>query len=642
MNRALSRRHHADDSPAVPEAARLAHFASGAHARPPDRDARQSLDNQAVQAMYRRGSLHAKLELQAADTPEEQQADAFAERVMRTPDACCSNCATGGSCDRPPVVQRSSSAHEGGPGALSAENEQAVTRLTTGGDPLPAAERSFFEPRLVRDLGDVRIHHDEPAQDAARAISAKAFTVGSHIGFGAGRWAPGTSAGRHLLAHELAHVQQSSSNAHGDTARASGNAAVRRAPGDPALPEPVPPFKPAPGQLGAETSRVTHSQSKIIDVTIQCSSRCGWTEDVQLRFDPDKGACRIDTGADVEFVPSPNAARRLSNADFETLAGRYMSLANSYFEGWYAVRITGDQCGAPCQNLQMPIHVHMNRAKGGKQIILSSGDERENAGEVHAGTSDWTLRHEAAHVSLGAADEYEEAGEACREGENVEERDWSLMAKQTRWTRRSLLHPRHFSHIVTWFQHEYPGCRIELVPLRVPSPIDFDVTLTMGAGFMGKSQGLAYDLGLRVGFPLDRLRDWAFSVGPHAHMLMTTGNDESRTAYLLGLRFGLEKRFTPSTGGPILGGFAEFGYGRFGLTPSGDFTERHEGSPFVLAGLRAGYAFPENNLPPAITLDASVGAPLGVPGVIGTQTGSVPPQTRETWWQLGLSAIWRY
>jgi hypothetical protein len=504
---------------------------------------------------------------------------------------------------------------------------------------LPAAERDFFEPRLARDLGDVRVHRDEPAQDAARAISARAFTVGSHIGFGAGHWAPGTSAGRHLLAHELAHVQQSTSNAPGDVARARGNDAVRRAPGRPALPEPVPPFKPAPGQLGTETSRVTHSQSKSIDVTIQRSSRCGWTEDVQLRFDPDKGACRIDTGADVEFVPSPVAARRLSNADFETLAGRYMGLANSYFEGWYALRITGgDHCGAPCQNVQMPIHVHMNRGKGGKRIVLSSGNERENAGEVHAGTPDWTLRHEAGHVALGAADEYEESGEACREGENVEERDWSLMANQKRWTRRSLLQPRHFSHIVTWFQHEYPGCGIEMIPLRGPGPLDIDVTLSMGAGFMGKSQGLAYDLGFRVGVPLDRLREWAFSVGPHAHMLLTTGNDESRTAYLLGLRFGLERRFTPSTGGPILGGFAEIGYGRFGLTSGGDATERHEGAPFALAGVRAGYAFPENNLPPAITLDASV----GVPGVIGTQGESVPPQTRANWWQLGLSATWRY
>jgi hypothetical protein len=32
--------------------------------------------------------------------------------------------------------------------------------------------------------------------------------VGSHIAFGAGRYAPGTAAGRRLLAHELAHVVQ--------------------------------------------------------------------------------------------------------------------------------------------------------------------------------------------------------------------------------------------------------------------------------------------------------------------------------------------------------------------------------------------------------------------------------------------------
>src|SRR5262249_52279495 len=35
-----------------------------------------------------------------------------------------------------------------------------------------------------------------------------AWTLGNHIGFDAGQWAPSTSAGDHLIAHELQHVVQ--------------------------------------------------------------------------------------------------------------------------------------------------------------------------------------------------------------------------------------------------------------------------------------------------------------------------------------------------------------------------------------------------------------------------------------------------
>lgn len=65
---------------------------------------------------------------------------------------------------------------------------------------------AFFEPRLGRDLGPVRIHADAPAAASARALDARAFTVGHHIVFAAGRYTPRTPAGRRLLAHELVHV----------------------------------------------------------------------------------------------------------------------------------------------------------------------------------------------------------------------------------------------------------------------------------------------------------------------------------------------------------------------------------------------------------------------------------------------------
>jgi hypothetical protein len=82
------------------------------------------------------------------------------------------------------------------------------TRASAGGAPLPAAERDFFERRLGHDFGAVRIHTDARASASARAVGALAYAHGRNIVFRAGSYAPGTPAGRRLLAHELTHVAQ--------------------------------------------------------------------------------------------------------------------------------------------------------------------------------------------------------------------------------------------------------------------------------------------------------------------------------------------------------------------------------------------------------------------------------------------------
>ena len=68
--------------------------------------------------------------------------------------------------------------------------------------------RAFFEPRFGQDLSHVRVHTDGAAQQSARDVNALAYTVGPHVVFGAGRYAPGTLDGQRLLAHELTHVVQ--------------------------------------------------------------------------------------------------------------------------------------------------------------------------------------------------------------------------------------------------------------------------------------------------------------------------------------------------------------------------------------------------------------------------------------------------
>ncbi len=80
--------------------------------------------------------------------------------------------------------------------------------LSAGGQPLDRQTRSFMEARFGHDFGRVRIHADARAAESARAVNAHAYTVGAHIAFAPGRFAPTTADGRRLLAHELAHTIQ--------------------------------------------------------------------------------------------------------------------------------------------------------------------------------------------------------------------------------------------------------------------------------------------------------------------------------------------------------------------------------------------------------------------------------------------------
>lgn len=574
-----------------------------------------------MQALLRGGWVRPKLELGAPDDPEEREADATAERVMRMPEgACCSSCAGGGTCDDETLRRKASAAgaaHPQPPGGL----ERQVRGLTAGGEALSPGLRRFFEPRMGRELGAVRIHRGHEAQRAAGSIRARAFTIGQHVGFAAGQWAPDTGEGRRLLAHELAH-----------TGQAAGS--VRRQ----AVPEPVPPFVPAPGQQGTEISRRTRPGVRRFDVVIRRTTSCGWNADLDLVFDPD-GDCLVETGRTVDFVHPTTTHNRLPPDQFEALASRFLAAANDYLDGWFAIRITGDDagCGAPCRDKAMPIRVRLRRQAGGHAITLTSGSGRENAGHVYGSTSAGTLRHEAGHVALGISDEYEESGVACREGEHVEERDYSLMASHHVYGRRSLLHPRHFSHVVHWFETEYPRCRVELVPLKQPSPIDVDLSIGMGAGGIGGISGVSLSAGIGVGIPLDRLRSWMLTVGPHAHMLTAFGDTGSRDVYLAGLRFGLERRFRPSATGPFLGGFVEAGYGSFSLRDWDRGIDQTERGAYGLVGGRAGINFAAPLLP-SLALEGSAGTPIGAPGRIGDAV----PVPRESFWQLGIVGAFRF
>ena len=82
--------------------------------------------------------------------------------------------------------------------------------LHSSGEPLNSVIRNYFEPRFGHDFSQVQVHADTKAAASAQAENALAYTVGQDIVFGAGQYKPEASAGRSLLAHELAHVVQQS------------------------------------------------------------------------------------------------------------------------------------------------------------------------------------------------------------------------------------------------------------------------------------------------------------------------------------------------------------------------------------------------------------------------------------------------
>jgi hypothetical protein len=91
---------------------------------------------------------------------------------------------------------------------LAAPSSLVRDTLRGHGRPLEPAVREEMEARFSHDFSRVRVHTDGLAADSARAVNASAYTVGRDVVFGAGRYAPATSEGSRLLAHELAHTIQ--------------------------------------------------------------------------------------------------------------------------------------------------------------------------------------------------------------------------------------------------------------------------------------------------------------------------------------------------------------------------------------------------------------------------------------------------
>ncbi len=181
------------------------------------------MGNQAAQRLLREGVIQAKLTVNRPGDRFEQEADRVADQVMRMPavsgatvaesaQRLCTKCEE--DVQRQPVEDEANAMpvqaqpEAGHTPAVTPAVQAQVEALRGGGQRLSTATQSFFEPRFGHDFGHVRLHTDAQAAASARALGARAYTVGRDIVFGAGQYAPHTTDGRRLLAHELTHTVQ--------------------------------------------------------------------------------------------------------------------------------------------------------------------------------------------------------------------------------------------------------------------------------------------------------------------------------------------------------------------------------------------------------------------------------------------------
>jgi hypothetical protein len=149
--------------------------------------------------------VQARLKVGRSDDAQEREADAAADRVIGGVPAPTIDSGTAGDVQRSSTGGSAEAEHD-----LAGDTASRIQSRRGAGAPLPANEQSYFESRFDAPLDGVRVHHDTEAADLSRQLSAHAFTVGQDVFFGAGQYRPGTTGGRHLIAHELAHVRQQS------------------------------------------------------------------------------------------------------------------------------------------------------------------------------------------------------------------------------------------------------------------------------------------------------------------------------------------------------------------------------------------------------------------------------------------------
>lgn len=543
------------------------------------------------------------LNVSQPDDPTEIEADQIADTVMRMPVG-----------EGKPALREG---REANTLHRKASEDSASPQSVPGifglhGRPLDVGTREFFEPRFGRDLGDIRIHTGNETNNTAQNISARAYTLGSNIGFATGSYDPVSHEGRRLIAHELAHVvQQQNETAPGIVHRD---------------------FVPWPGQTGTDAKDAAgkstyKEEGDVVSEYVQRTGDERFTAPKPALLEFDKKNCTVSATVEVHFTKSADPKKPVSDDDLNKVKEIFFKIANEKLNGWVEVTVgAGEKCTV-CAGKTVPVKIVAKEGSGpfADSVEVVKSINREDAGHLAVGTSDSTVWHEAGHIVLGAADEYQEANRSVRKDPRPEDKvhpgDYSVMEDSA--MRHAMMHARHFSHIPAWLGRKFPGCVFELSERSAPLGVDVRAPLiflypTGGYANIGGSHGAFLNYGLNIGIPLTNARDWELFVGAHGTFMGQLEGDK-RLAFLLGARVGIEKLWTPGAGGFNAGGFVEGGAAFVGDTSSKDAPTSYLPGGYGYGGINLGYKLSPSILNMSFNAEIGGGV-MGAPGLHDPQT----------------------
>ena len=164
-------------------------------------------------------AIQTKLTVAESGDRFEREADAVADAVVQRKESRASSAsdvplvqAKCAKCEHEDTVrlQTDGSSIPDGSAHAADSVQRGLAAQRGAGQSLDASVRREMEQGIGADFSRVRIHTGAPAADLNDMLHARAFTHGQDVFFHSGEFDLGSSAGRHLLAHELTHVVQQS------------------------------------------------------------------------------------------------------------------------------------------------------------------------------------------------------------------------------------------------------------------------------------------------------------------------------------------------------------------------------------------------------------------------------------------------
>ena len=605
----------------------------------------QNAGNFAVQRLFKSGTLQAKLSISRPDDPYEREADRVADTITSASQPVlarkCTSCeSTGSSCascaaEPEETIQRKSESPAGPAGTANAANSM---RGLDAGEPLHRETRAMMEPRFGSDLSAVRVHADARAADSARSVNALAYTVGRDIVFGAGQYAPQTSTGQKLLAHELTHFVQQSSAAFQPMLQ---RACSKDPECEPAEEGELPGSNVKGSSEHFSKSYKREEKEKADDEDTKTPREI--RDELCSKVPPDP-ACTADGHArratEFEKLFRPRAPAGFDLADGVFVDKAISKSVAAYVKKCTAFkpRIEGDRCVFIPDRLEK----QAGRYNSGEKKI--GGEDREEWFVDTLGT----VTHELEHVRFRKqfpkteprpeACEFDDVSRELSElGANMSEFPVVFQAQANKsWHDRRVELDKWFKYKITqppkhgetiagilkaircrcecqdvnaylerlvefttksWTDLEKNTFHSELRdpkwkldwPIQTPLPprdlpsVLLAPSLSIGYGYLGRGD-LALSLSLDAGIPLDRLGKWRLLLGGQARFLPQLTPDD-QVLYTFGLKAGFLRGAVPGSRGVQYGVFGEFGKGAFqsgttketGLYAGGGLSLRYSG-----------------------------------------------------------------